>query len=78
MKQMFAKIHESEFPPRAGVMLLGVGNRTYLQTDGNPVEVKDYSFKASENGQFELTVTVRGVLSEFDLSASLEELKQQD
>ena len=53
-----------------------VDNRKFLQIGTEVIEIQDYNVKSSADGTTELSITISGQASIFELSANLEALKQ--
>ena len=58
------------------ISLKRIDSRSILQIGQEGVEISDYIVKSSADGNTELTVTIIGSCSGFELSASLEEQAQ--
>lgn len=46
-------------------------NRNFLQIGNEALEVSDYSLKSSADGSTELSVTIKGKVNIFEISANL-------
>lgn len=49
-----------------------IDNRKFLKIEEESVEISDYKVVSSADGTTELTVSIKGVFTVFDLSTSLE------
>ncbi len=55
------------------VSIQRVDSRNFLKIGNECVEVSDYKVVSSADGATELTITIKGMSTVFDLSTSLEE-----
>lgn len=57
--------------------LMKLDSRCFLEIGTELIEVADYNLQSSASGVTELSVLIKGQVSEFELSASLEEKKRK-
>lgn len=55
------------------VVILRNESRSLLRVGSEDIEISDYNVKSSANGDTELSVTIKGKVAIFELTANLEE-----